>query len=203
MICEGPDDVGFFQRLIAERQLQNFIILDARGNSGFARELSKFKLERSADYRQIKSIVLVADNDETPNENFGLVCRQVEEVFGPNTAPTAPMLKTVAVPSISILMIPWTNENGSLESFCIEAASSTKPLVNGDWTTDYLKRSGAENWANETRYGKAWIRSNLAIRHDKEPDIWLGSLFRDDKSHHLIPLKHKSFKRVADYLNSI
>jgi hypothetical protein len=51
---------------------------------------------------------------------------QINQVFGPGTAPKTPLQKTPRTAkraaAITVLMVPWTNEHGHLERMCVEAA---------------------------------------------------------------------------------
>ena len=84
LLCEGPEDVAFFQRLIETRSLPRFRIKPtggkastAGGNSQFGRALKALKLEPD-----VKDILIVADNDEAPDQSFANVCRQIHGEIG-------------------------------------------------------------------------------------------------------------------------
>jgi len=61
----------------------------------------------------------------------------------------------------------------------------------------------AERWRNESRFGKAWLRTNLAARCTRDPFIALGKVFNEARHKALIPVDHSSFDRIADVLRGL
>jgi hypothetical protein len=207
LICEGPEDKAFFHWLIETRSLPPFIIMEARGkhdpsagNTGFGRALRAFRTSRSGLFAQLRDIVIVADNDERPDWSFANVCKQVEEVFGAGSAPQSPRQRGSGKPPVSILMVPWDGAHGHLEALCVGAARSTNSTVAGHVDT-FLSLLVADDWS-ESRRTKAWLRSNLAARCEKDPFIALGTILTNAEHRPLIPLAHASFDQIADYLKS-
>jgi len=208
LICEGPEDRLFFHQLIQVRSLPGFHIWDtgARtgrgGNSKFDQAIRAFRASRPKTYGSLRDIIIVADNDETPDANFENVCRQIEGIFGAGTAPTAPQRRTLKIkPAITILMMPWTGRNGHLERLCINSAHDADKKV-GVHVNNFMAVLAADKWNNESRVGKAWLRTNLAARCVVDPFVALGHVFEEPKYQTLIPLDHASFKPVADFLAS-
>lgn len=203
LICEGPEDKYFFQRLIQAHELPHFYILDAKGNGQFAEALRSFRVERTADFNSLSNILIVADNDEQPAARFQNVCSQIDRVFGADTAPNAPLQPTSSTATrsaaITILMIPWTGEHGSLERMCVEAARAADRAIAGHVDT-FMDLIGADRWNNETRVGKAWLRTILAARCERDPFVALGHVFNDQQYQPLIPLNHPSFDRIINVL---
>jgi hypothetical protein len=197
------EDKYFFERLITVRQLPRFYIVDARGNGEFAEAIQAFRVARTADYNSLREILIVADNDERPNDSFANACAQINRVFGPGTAPNAPLQKTGRTATrgaaITVLMVPWTQEHGNLERMCVEAARDANKSVAAHIDT-FMSLIGAGTWQNESRFGKAWLRINLAARCTRDPFIALGRVFRDARYNGLIPLDHSSFDRIAGVL---
>ena len=202
LLCEGPEDVAFFQKLIEVRKLPRFRVKDtsgrgskAAGNSRYWSALEALKFEIA-----IKDILIVADNDEYPATSFSSVCKQVKKVYGVEKVPQRPLEKLGHNPSITIFMLPWENELGSLESLCIEASRSVnRPFaVHVDTFSALI---GADNWPTATRRHKMWLRTMLAACCVRDPFVFLGSVFRDPRNGNLIPLDHPSFQRVANVLS--
>jgi hypothetical protein len=149
------------------------------------------------------------DNDETPEENFDKFKRQVEHVF-PGSSPNTPWVVSGNNPSISILMIPFNLERGrihirrgTLELQCYDIAKSPNPRVasNTDKFMDDLEAGSfdAMRWSN-TRFGKAWLRSNLAARGD-DPCAQLGELFRDQSN--LFNRRDPSIDVIVNFLANL
>jgi hypothetical protein len=208
LICEGPEDWLFFHRLIETRNLPRFHIWDtgARINSGgntkFSRAIRAFRTKHPKTYASLRDIIIASDNDESPTKNFENVCEQIEEVFGPGTRPTAPQKRTSKIkPAITVLMVPWTDINGHLERLCVESARDAGRIV-GAHVDTFMSMVGADNWNNESRYAKAWLRTNLAARCEPDPFVALGHVFENQKHQHLIPVNHASLNDVANFLAS-
>lgn len=202
LLCEGPEDIAFFQRLIEIRSLPRFRIKDtggkeskAAGNTRFDLALKALKFEEG-----VKDILVVADNDEAPDQSFGNVCRQIRRAYGPDKVPNRPTRKVSTDPSVMVLMIPWENEIGSLETLCLDAARRPNNQVAND--VDYFAaKIGFENWDRQTRKSKMWLRTMLAACCEHDPFVFLGNVFRYRKNQHLIPLDHHCFDRVSDVLS--
>ncbi|MEH2546363.1 hypothetical protein V1283_003008 [Bradyrhizobium sp. AZCC 2262] len=199
LLCEGPEDCFFFHRLIEQRRLPDFHIWDAQGNRNFAGALRAYRIEYPRTFAQFGRILIVADNDDTPEVNFQAVRVQVEQVFGAGSAPTASRVRTTGKPSIAIMMMPWDKREGHLERLCLDSAHWAD-RINGEKTDHYLATVLADKWRSESRFGKAWLRANLAVRCASDPFIPLGKVFREPKHYHLVPVAHNSFKPIADYL---
>lgn len=202
LICEGPKDAVFFHKLIEIRGLPRFHIQPAGGNGQFSNAISKFQLERTKVYKGVRDILIVADNDDVPAESFANVCSQIDVKFGAGAAPRAPLEVTKGRPRCTVLMVPWTDREGNLESLCVDAARNADRDVGGH--VDYfLALLAADRWASPSRVGKAWLRSNLAGRCESDPFIPLGRVFNERRHENLIPVGDGSFDRIADVLRSI
>lgn len=199
LICEGHKDMCFFHRLIEERGLPKFHIVEASGNGGFFNTLSDIHLMETKRFKALRGILIVADNDDDPAGRFGSVCQQVERFFGRGTAPNAALQASRTTPPVTIMMIPWTNEHGHLEKLCVDSAESADG-INAQQVDMFMGLIHAERWQSESRRGKAWLRVNLAARCVQDPFVPLGDVFLEARYRRLIPLNHPSFTRVADEL---
>jgi len=202
LICEGYEDKWFFHHLIQVRALPPFHIWPCAGSGGFAQAIRAFRLAYTKPYNALRDILIVADNDQTPDECFDRVCKQIEQVFGSGTAPSQPLQTArtrAAEPAVTVLMIPWTGERGHLERLCVESARAADQAI-GQHVQTFMDLIGADRWDNESRHGKAWLRVDLAGRCERNPFVSLGEVFRETRYHNLIPLNHRSFDRVANVL---
>jgi hypothetical protein len=133
------------------------------------------------------------------------VCEHIERVFGFGAAPCAPLQSTARTATrpqaVTVLMVPWMDEHGTLERMCIEAARAANGTVSGHVDT-FLGLIYAERWRSESRYGKAWLRTYLAARA-RDPFVALGHVFSDPRQRGLIPVNHTSFDRIADVLRRL
>jgi hypothetical protein len=199
LVCEGPEDKLFFHRLIQVRNLPQFHILASGGKSNFSQEIRRFQLERPRTYQALKDILIVADNDEEPETSFKNVCSHIDRLFGNGTAPRSPQERTKTKPSVTVFMIPWTNQKGHLEKLCLRSANTADGTIGNNVTT-FMALIGADRWNNESRFAKAWLRTNLAARCETDPFVALGHVFSDPKYQGLIPVSDSSFKQIHDFL---
>lgn len=201
LLCEGPDDIAFFEQLIGIRGLPRFRIRDtggrnskAAGNTRFGLALNALKIESG-----VKDILIVADNDEAPDKSFSNVCKQIRDAYDSDKVPRRPLEKVSNNPSIMVLMIPWEGELGCLETLCEQAARTPNAQIAGHVDV-FAALLGAENWDKQTRRSKLWMRTMLAASCERDPFVFLGNVFRHQRNRHLIPLDHPSFDRVSDVL---
>jgi hypothetical protein len=207
LMCEGHKDRLFFAQFIEHHGLPRFHIHDTAGPKSskggitkFAMALRAFRGEHTKVWNNLKDVLLVADNDETPEENFAQLCAQIEQVFGAGKAPTK-ALEAVAVQHlrITVMMIPWAGERGHLERLCVDAARAADQRI-GRNVDAFLDLIGADRWNNDSRYGKAWLRTNLAARCERDPFVPLGRVFDEPANQSLIPLGHPSFDKIKTVL---
>ena len=202
LLCEGPEDKAFFERLIRTRSLPSFRISDtggkilkAAGNTRFGFALKAKKLERG-----VKDILIVADNDEAPDKSFSNVCKQIRDAYDSDKVPDRPLEKVSNDPSIMVLMIPWEGELGCLETLCEEAAWTANGQIAGHVDL-FAAMIGADNWGKQTRKSKMLLRTMLAATCERDPFVFLKTVFRETRNQYLIPLNHSCFARVADVLS--
>jgi hypothetical protein len=198
LVCEGPKDQLFFQHFIHVRGLPRFHIIAANGKDRFGQAIEAYQIRPRTNYPSIGNILIVADNDDDPADRFENVRRQIEDIY-PGTAPDAPLKRSKKSPYCTVLMLPWTDEPGTLESLLREAARA--PHKGDAAKVDhFLDSVNADKWKSPTRHGKAWLRSCLAVRCT-DPFVPLGEVFRDHQD--LILLKDKSLDRVAAVLSGL
>lgn len=210
IVCEGMEDVHFFKMIMSVHSMHNFKVMDTStdsdrtgGISKFKGKLNSLKTKYNRTFSGLRHLVVVADNDDDPVGNFQNVKNQVDLVF-PGKAPSQAWEKIGTSPSISILMLPFVMKlgkpvpcDGNLEGFCENIArKDTKSASHIDCL---LRDVNVTSWA-ATRRGKAWLRSNLAIRA-KDPCAPLGEIFRDQS--HLFDLRDQSLTPIIQHLLSL
>jgi hypothetical protein len=137
ILCEGEGDKRFLDNLIEHRDMPNEfqIRFPDRGNTGqggrskFGPWLSDVRAV-SEDFQQnIKAILLISDNDETPAKSFGEVQESLRRSGG---FPVPENERTVArirdFQPLVVLMIP-IGDPGNLETLCVEAALDKWPQI--------------------------------------------------------------------------
>jgi hypothetical protein len=202
LICEGYEDHWFLHNLIEKRALQRFHIRSAGGNTKFATAISQFELENPKAFKALADVVVVADNDDAPAARFKNACDELRAYFGDAAAPREPQARSTSRPRCAVLMVPWTDVKGNLETLCVDAAKDADTAISGHVQT-FMDLVKAGKWPSPSRIGKAWLRSNLAVRCEADPFVPLGKVFNDKRHENLIPVKHKSFNRIADFLSKV
>jgi hypothetical protein len=203
LVCEGYEDKHFFRALIKARNLPEFRVIDTSskvdksgGISKFKRAINAFKAQDTRPFLALSDILVVADNDTNPTQNFIQVQTQIEAVF-PGRSPDRPRHASNSTPPVTILMLPWDDERGSLETVCMGGARKATQI--GLKVDAFITDVGGEHWG-EPRRGKAWLRTSLAVRHE-DPFITLGHVFK--YRGHLIRLDDHCFDGIAGILESL
>jgi hypothetical protein len=98
-------------------------------------------------------------------------------------------------------MMPWQDVNGHLEKLCVDAARDADKGM-GQKVDTFMATIHSERWQNESRVGKAWLRTNVAARCAPDPFVPLGRVFEEAPLRHLIPVTHASFDQIADVLKT-
>jgi hypothetical protein len=211
IVCEGRADEAFFRALITARQLPEFEIKntgDADPNQRGGIDKFGLLLQGIPSWRgfdQLTDILLVADNDEKPADNFRRVRDQIAAVtpFGlpavRYTVPNSPLERTTGTPTICILMIPWADAAGNLESLCLQSAMDAAPAM-ALCVDAFATCTTAGTWPEVSRLSQMKLRSILAARHKSNPFIGIGRVWNEDAS--LIPLQHASFDQITGLLES-
>lgn len=201
LLCEGPDDAAFFREFISSRGLPDFRIehngtrSDPRGgHSKFVNGLrAHFELHGN---KRFKEVVLVADADENPGTRFAEVRDQVEKYF--KFSPSAPRARAKGPPGVTVLLMPWDDEPGNLESACVDAAMSADSAM-ASHVHNFASVANVDKWRSETRQKEMKLRANLAARCERNPFVSLRDVFVEPAYRSLIPLSDKSFDRLADF----
>lgn len=206
IFCEGPADRAFFERLIAAWDIQPFCIEVAEGNGHFYKSFDAFDL-KGKGFKPFTDMLVVADYDDSPNESFKQVCDQIRKKFGDKAAPKKVLERVPRGqqrPSITVMMMPDAAEaptqpsKGHLETLCLPAAKSVESKTTSN-VEQFLATMRTDQWTSEPRRDKAWLRSHLAVTADN-PFVSLKNVFDESKNRDLIPIRHKSFEPLANYL---
>jgi hypothetical protein len=201
IIGEGITDRAFFTKLLLSRGMTGFEIDQAtkthEDQSGGIDKMGQHLrlVAVQEDFIQnIKSIVLVSDNDD--GNAFKRVCIQVEEA-GYNV-PDAPqqMVKTPHKPEIGILLIP-PESPGCLETLCFNAAKRKWPDL-GEPLRQYIDGSPASTWST-IKQSKSAVECILAVVYERNPDVRLADIWQKDPQYH-IPLDDGEFDYIVEFL---
>lgn len=211
ILCEGPHDAAFFRELIRDRLLPEANVTcpsdnnRSYGKSGFPGTLHGFP--NLHGFFAVKDIVLVADCDADPQASFAEV---VAGISGIGTflipalgypIPTKPLERTIGagVPALTILMVPWFDRRGALDTLCCEAALRGK-TTEVDCIDNFARCIGADAWA-EPKKSQMRLRSFLSGTYQNNPNIGFGNIWRDEPK--LVPVSDSAFNQIADFLRNL
>jgi len=152
-------------------------------------------------FDNVKSILLVADNDEDPAISFEKVCTQILKApgYGVPGQPMEPCKSQDSLPQITVLMIPWEGKSGCLETLCLPAMRDRLPSIKKCFD-EYATCARVElSSCAQYRLDKLELRILLSTHHWKNPLLSLASAW-DPKIDNPIPLDHNGFENIKQFL---
>ena len=209
LLCEGPDDVAFFKAFLNERKgLPEFRIKYSSLNAGEPGGNSKFgfflkgwgpKYGKKI-FQEFQEILIISDNDDNPAASYSLVKQQIEEaldvkIYGKRQFSYKKQFNNFRV---KILMIPWDEDPGNLETLCFDPAKDADAAMT-DKVNRFQADVKADKW-HDCRSKEMWLRSYLAAKCKDNPFVCLCDVFDKHKRLDLIPLRSKHFKKIHDEL---
>lgn len=137
LVCEGPDDIDFFVRLVRDLNIAGYQIGCGKGDDnrclgrdGFGKRLDAIKNTAAAP---VQGYIIVADSDHNPEERFRFACRHLRDNQLP--VPDTPWqvadregIKT------AVMTLPALNREGGLETLlldCCDAITPVTPCIEG------------------------------------------------------------------------
>ncbi len=200
IVCEGEGDQAFFRHLCADRGIQGFKAeITGKGNSGF---LSYFQgLLGRTGIERLKGIVVVSDNDNAPDDSFGVVRDQLKKAKVPYPENALEVVKWTTLDfALSVMMIPFSAgkcQTGCLETLLLDSVTQKFPDLR-DCCNEYAACVGADHWANAQSIDKMRLRCMLSAAWEDDPNLGLQYALNPTKA--LIPLGHQSFDEIAAFL---
>lgn len=122
ILTEGEADDVFVRELIRTRSLADLEVVSAGkaesyGWTGFQKRLEGLKLRRGLQSN--RAIVIITDSDDRPEQRFAEIVAQIRAAGGYGIPANPCSLSTATqYPPISILLVPWGNQAGCLDSLC-------------------------------------------------------------------------------------
>jgi hypothetical protein len=210
ILCEGDGDVAFLSNLVRNRSLRSFDIRKPeekqKGADGFFVRLDGLALEVGID--RCPFVVVVADNDVSPSDEFNRIADQVARAGWQR--PTRPREEvtfqnsSLFLPPVIVLMLPWDNLPGCMESLCYISASAERPTI-AAIVEQFVKDVGAESW-RLPQLTKLKLRCLIASSCPGDPNTGLQyawSAKPPGRPDNLIPLQHECFNQLAEYLATL
>jgi hypothetical protein len=136
ILTEGEADDAFIKKLIEDNGLgvENFIIRKVNQDGGCTNFWKRIRSIRTTTepmiLRNCEAVVIIADNDGSPAEQFAAIRNQIEmanqgvvadDLFGIPLTPLVAARQSLSLPPVIVLMLPWGNEPGCLETVCLSS----------------------------------------------------------------------------------
>lgn len=207
ILYEGAEDHAFLSELLAVLGLsKNFVFHlnkkgepDCAGKDGFGKILVGIV---SGSVRH-KQIIIVADNDGNPAEAFKNVQNQIGRAGFVIPQKPREIVETPNLPPLTMLMIPWDNETGCLETLCLSAANTkySKQLA----CADALVKCAGEAW-DVAHKSKLRMRGFLSAICKTNPNTGLRFAWKNDNGRpgDIFPIKGvAAYNQIAQYFKNL
>jgi len=220
ILGEGESDKFVFESIVSGLGLADFQVEfprlkadDTGGIGRFAFYLALLSISQSA-VSKLKAILLVVDNDEHPDRAFKSVQKIIRsankqmpkfidnpKLYAIPAKPLEPAISPDGAPTVIVMMLPWTDERGALETLCLPAFYGKWKKVWASMEADldnFVNTSPASGWET-TDQSKARMQCSIAATCEKDPNTPLNKLFKRPKKYHF-STKHPTFNRVKKFL---
>lgn len=211
VLGEGPHDRAFFRALMRARHIggyqtvcPNDLGIEGGGNTRWKEALNA--LVGTTGFETLRGLVIVADNDDNPNDAFTNVQQALHgaaEFTGPPyrkfPVPNNPLDIQDGPPAVSVVMMPGTGVRGCLENLTADVAYNAASAAIRTCVDDYCSCAGF-NGLSESKKSKARLRSLIACGHHANPEISSAKVWNDCPG--VIPLNDHRFTSIADHLTS-
>ena len=195
ILCEGRSDAAFFFRLTRERKLNGFQVGWVGGKTQFGSYLNGLRTRIKPGFQRV---IIVRDCDENPQEAFDDIVAQIKIAKNhPYPIPVAPKtVATTGTPHISVLLLPDSNQKGTLETLLVLSIRDRHPDLYKCMLA-YADCTGTTNW-DIGKYSKMQLHSMIAAACPKNPGCSLTIIWADRDNP--ICLDHECFRPICDYL---
>ena len=197
VLCEGKEDISFLRALIAHREIGAFDFHKPNGTGAFTRMLTG--LRTGSDIRERKAILIVSDNDGDPDGQFEAIRMQITEAGW--IAPETPRAEAAqeGMPSIHVLMLPWDDDQGCLETLCLIAATNANPEEMK--CVEQLVTCVEAKDLPVPMLSKLRMRCYISSVCKTDPNT--GLRYAWSRPQTLIPMTDPCFDKLAAYLRSV
>jgi hypothetical protein len=201
ILFEGAEDKSFLHALLVVSKLHeqfDFQKGEGGGKDGFERLLKGLVTVNS------KTIIIVADNDGDPQGAFRNIQKQIAAAGF--TVPNLPRetVVTAGLSPLSVLMLPWDNNPGCLETLCLSAANQ-KYKTQLDCADGLVKCAGADRW-DLAKKSKLRMRGFLSAVCQSDPNTGLRYAWSKvgGRPGDIFPLEDvAAYNQIADYFKNL
>jgi hypothetical protein len=201
LLVEGAADQSFFAALMNERSIRGIDVAypaapHPGGKTGYWSVLRALRLVRG--FESLRNIILVADSDGDSEAAFAFMIAQLQEADGYALPDVPHSTTTGGDPLVTVLLVPWMNESGDLETLCLPACYDKWPTV-GRCVDAMAECTGVGAW-EPTKKSKALLRWFISSTCRPDPNTSLVHLWSRPPEYR-IPLQHVSFDKIANFLD--
>lgn len=208
ILSEGAGDQAFFRHLLSAHNLSGFTIYERPRSlpAGVVFDQMLKAVKVGSEFEDVRLVVLVADCDSDPEKAFRKVLKQIRTAKG-YAVPSKPreVASAEGVVDTSVLMLPWDNEQGALETVCFDLASGKRPKI-GDCVQKFIDCVGVTGW-EPTQISKLELRCLMAASCKGDPNTGLQYAWSPQgrRPKDLIPLNAENPRlgRIVEYLASL
>jgi Protein of unknown function (DUF3226) len=203
ILCEGEGDKAFFRHLIEHRKLPLFAIItpnppEPGGRPGYQARLRSLRVE-SRQFENVRGVLVVSDNDDSLVKSFNEVVGHIDQAEGYGV-PQKPLQivqpRQADHPLLAVMMIPWTKTTGNLESLCLISMYHHYPEVK-KCLEAFCHCLKLKAW-RKGQLSKMKFRAMVAAICKSDPNT--GLQYAWSRKEKLVPLEHKCFDRIANFL---
>lgn len=212
LLCEGAHDWQFFEALIRDRNLPPFEVTSC-GNVAAGPSQKRDGIEwltKALDalpalptFPRPEAILVVADNDSDPKAAFkkvqDLIAATGEIAPGRRYAvPPVELTREGSNPVMVIMMLPWTNISGALDSLLYISAARKRPTV-ANCVDEFAKCTKADVWPI-TKTAKMKLRSLISAAYHQDSYLQPAWVWREKTD--LVPIGDPVFDQIEAFLRN-
>ena len=214
VVCEGYSDVRFVKYLLDLRNIRSFEIgcptrdqegIESEGKGGIAEYLQAIRNAAKSPKVKLRSVAIVIDADDDPNQSFEGACQWLTSVEYP--VPNAPFEWTSVdgtIPRTGVLVVPGKSSKGqlrkgTLQHLLVDVLRETSPDTFSCVETFAACISGSDEWSLN-RNAKMRVNSTIAARCSK-PETSLSWIW--SRAPEIFPLDHSTFDFVAEFFRQV
>jgi hypothetical protein len=201
LLGEGGAEAHFLEHLIRERALSPFQVMQpARGKADFKAKLDAYRL--SSSLPNIANIVLLTDSNGNPDAAFRAVQRQIRDSGGYG-APNDPWVqgpKSPGFPQVSVLLVPSSHEQGSLETLYLKAME--EPYRAEIAAVDAFLGRLVQEQLPPGKMAKARFACLVAVTSREDPSCAASKIWNSRMKLRAL-LNDETFTPIVDFLRAI
>lgn len=197
VVGEGTGDASFIGYLCRSRNISGFQVEDARGESKFVSHIKGLKSRRG--YERLKAVLIVSDNDESPEASFTKIRNYLKDAKVPSPEAELTVARwTREGLAFVVMMIPHVDGKpvrGCLETLLLQSIEENQPALKA-CIDEFQTCMAAARTKNQT--DKLRLRCFVAAMYAADPNLALSFVVSPTKA--LVDLNHSCFNEIATFL---